>query len=80
MPQKTELDLPESVSPSAKPAADETHSAAAAPPARSQGFFRLHPRAPMILAIAFVVLLVGGYFAYQYFSSYESTDDAEVDG
>ena len=34
----------------------------------------------MILAIAFVVLLVGGYFAYQYFSSYESTDDAEVDG
>ena len=34
----------------------------------------------MILAIACVVLLVGGYFAYQYFSSYESTDDAEVDG
>jgi membrane fusion protein, multidrug efflux system len=26
------------------------------------------------------VLLVGGFFAYRYFSSYESTDDAEVDG
>ena len=81
MAQKTELDLPISPEASEKPAPAETHaSAAPAPPARSQGFFRLHPRAPMILAIAFVVLLVGGYFAYQYFSSYESTDDAEVDG
>ena len=26
------------------------------------------------------LLLVGGYFAYQYFASYESTDDAQVDG
>jgi membrane fusion protein (multidrug efflux system) len=81
MPQKTELDLPESASPSEKAAPAETRATAPqAPPARTQGFFRLHPRAPMILAIAFVVLLVGGYFAYQYFSSYESTDDAEVDG
>jgi len=30
--------------------------------------------------ILLVLLLVGGYFLWQYFSSYESTDDAEVDG
>ena len=34
----------------------------------------------MFLAIAFIVLLVGGFFAWRYFSTYESTDDAEVDG
>ena len=26
------------------------------------------------------LLLVGGYFTYRYFSMYETTDDAEVDG
>ncbi|HKT89585.1 MAG TPA: HlyD family secretion protein [Candidatus Sulfotelmatobacter sp.] len=30
--------------------------------------------------IGIVVLLVIGFFAYRYFTSYESTDDAEVDG
>jgi membrane fusion protein (multidrug efflux system) len=34
----------------------------------------------MFLAIAFLVLLVGSFLAYRYFSTYESTDDAEVDG
>ena len=34
----------------------------------------------MFLVIAALVLLVGGIFAYRYFSMYESTDDAEVDG
>jgi membrane fusion protein (multidrug efflux system) len=32
------------------------------------------------VVIALVVLLVAGFFAYRYFSSYESTDDAQVDG
>ncbi len=32
------------------------------------------------VAIAIIVLLVAGFFAYRYFSSYESTDDAQVDG
>src|ERR1017187_4152069 len=32
------------------------------------------------ILIAVVVLLVVGFFAYRYFTSYESTDDAEVDG
>jgi membrane fusion protein, multidrug efflux system len=30
--------------------------------------------------IAIIVLLVVGFFAYRYFTSYESTDDAQVDG
>jgi membrane fusion protein (multidrug efflux system) len=34
----------------------------------------------MLLTIAFVVLLAGGFLAYRYFSTYETTDDAEVDG
>jgi len=32
------------------------------------------------VGIAIVVLLVAGYFVYRYLSSYESTDDAQVDG
>jgi membrane fusion protein (multidrug efflux system) len=79
MAQKTELDLPVNLPPAEKPAPAETHSAAP-PPARPEGFFHIHPRAPMILAIAFVVLLVSGFLAYRYFSTYETTDDAEIDG
>ena len=32
------------------------------------------------VVVAVVVLLIAGFFAYRYFTSYESTDDAEVDG
>ncbi|HEY1678469.1 MAG TPA: HlyD family secretion protein [Candidatus Sulfotelmatobacter sp.] len=32
------------------------------------------------VVIAVVILLVVGFFAYRYFTSYESTDDAQVDG
>ncbi len=32
------------------------------------------------VVIAVIVLLVVGFFAYRYFTSYESTDDAQVDG
>ena len=32
------------------------------------------------VVIAIVALLVGGYFVYRYTSSYESTDDAQIDG
>jgi membrane fusion protein (multidrug efflux system) len=32
------------------------------------------------LVVAIIVLLIAGFFAYRYFTSYESTDDAEVDG
>jgi membrane fusion protein (multidrug efflux system) len=32
------------------------------------------------VGIAVIALLVAGFFAYRYFTSYESTDDAQVDG
>jgi membrane fusion protein (multidrug efflux system) len=32
------------------------------------------------VGIAVIVLLVAGFFAYRYFTSYQSTDDAQVDG
>jgi membrane fusion protein, multidrug efflux system len=76
MPQQTEVSANP---PAEKPRPDETHSASP-PPARDESYFKLHPRAPMYLAIAAVVLLVAGFFTYRYFSMYESTDDAEVDG
>lgn len=34
----------------------------------------------MVLIIAALVLLVGGVLAWRYFTSYESTDDAQIDG
>src|SRR4029077_20417432 len=36
-------------------------------------------RRTFIILIAVVVLLVGGFFLWRYFSSYESTDDAQAD-
>ena len=32
------------------------------------------------VVIAVLVLVIVGFFAYRYFTSYESTDDAQVDG
>jgi len=34
----------------------------------------------IVLAVAIVLLLVAGFFVYRYVTSYESTDDAQVDG
>ena len=39
-----------------------------------------NPRFRMFLIIGIVVLLVAGFFLFRYFSSYESTDDAQIDG
>lgn len=58
----------------------ETHSASPPPEYRRRGFFQANPRARLYIVIAAIVLIVGGIFAWRYFSSYESTDDAEVDG
>src|SRR6266446_420774 len=38
------------------------------------------PRAKWGLIFAALVLIVGGFFLWRYFSSYESTDDAQIDG
>lgn len=44
-------------------------------PSRAQS-----PGFRIAVVIALIVLLVVGFFAYRYFTSYESTDDAQVDG
>ena len=54
-------------------------------PATEQDFHRRPSRTQSSgfrigLAIAIVVLIIAGIFAYRYFTSYESTDDAQVDG
>src|SRR4051812_10028103 len=44
-------------------------------PSRTQS-----PGFRIAILIALIVLLVVGFFAYRYFTSYESTDDAQIDG
>jgi membrane fusion protein (multidrug efflux system) len=67
--------------PAEQPSATETHSASPPPPrAGSRNLLRSNPRARVFLIGAVIVLLIGGIFAFRYFASYESTDDAEVDG
>jgi membrane fusion protein, multidrug efflux system len=63
----------------------ETTSRPAAPPtppptSRASDYLRERPRARIFIIIAVIAVIVGGIFAWRYFSSYESTDDAEVDG
>src|SRR5512142_261811 len=38
------------------------------------------PRLRMFIIIGVVVLLVAGFFLWRYFNSYQSTDDAQIDG
>lgn len=57
-----------------------SHSAAPPPVSRSDNFLRSRPHARLYLIGAIIIILVGGFFAVRYFLSYESTDDAEVDG
>jgi membrane fusion protein, multidrug efflux system len=82
MAQPTETELPH---PPAEDSAAPTPTTSAevrqnpqAPRARS--FLKGNPRAHGILIAAILVVLVGGFFAWRYFSSYEDTDDAQVDG
>jgi membrane fusion protein (multidrug efflux system) len=72
-----QADVERETAPKAPPS--ETHSAVQPPP-RKKGFFEERPHARLILIIAVLALLVGGFFLYRYFASYESTDDAQVDG
>jgi membrane fusion protein (multidrug efflux system) len=69
--------------PEQRASVSETHSAQSVidpPVSRPRGFFRDNPNARLYLIIAVILVLVAGFFAWRYFSSYESTDDAEVDG
>jgi membrane fusion protein, multidrug efflux system len=47
---------------------------------RAVGFFRSHPRAKWLIAAVVILLLIGGFFIWQYYSVRESTDDAQIDG
>jgi len=91
MAQRTEVESPQnptdpSVAPSERPAASstrlpsETHSASEPPPSRGSRFIQSNPRARFYLIAVVLVLVVAGIFAWRYFQSYESTDDAQVDG
>ena len=79
MAQSTEAEV-SSKSPAANPAPTETHSAEPPPASHASAFFQERPHARMLLIVVVLVLLVGGFFTWRYLSSYESTDDAEVDG
>jgi membrane fusion protein, multidrug efflux system len=56
------------------------------PPADSEARYRrraqllAHPRAKLGLFFVIAVLLVAGVLLWRYFGSYESTDDAQIDG
>jgi membrane fusion protein, multidrug efflux system len=39
-----------------------------------------NPRLRMFIIVGVVVLLVAGFFLWRYFNSYQSTDDAQIDG
>ncbi len=63
----------------------ETPAAQPAPPNgearyRRRAAFLGNKRAKWVIGLAVLVLLVLGFFAWHYFASYESTDDAQVDG
>jgi len=47
---------------------------------RSAVWVKTHPIATVAIVILLVALLVGGWFLWNYLQSYESTDDAQVDG
>jgi membrane fusion protein, multidrug efflux system len=80
MAQNVEVEAPPRASSASAPSSSETRPAAPAPPPRKRGFFEQNPRARMYLIVGAIVLVVAVFFAWRYFSSYESTDDAQVDG
>jgi membrane fusion protein, multidrug efflux system len=61
--------------PSGTPATRDTEAL----PRPARGSTRSKNRRNMLIAIVVLVLIVGGIFLWRYLSSYESTDDAQVD-
>lgn len=79
-PAEQSVAPPEKPAPAAAAIASETHSASEPPPSRAGSFIQSNPNARLFLILGILVVLVLGFFAWRYFESYESTDDAEVDG
>jgi membrane fusion protein (multidrug efflux system) len=68
-----------------QPQAQRTTSQPAPLPAsdrdlRWKSFRAGNPRFRVFLIVGIVVLLVAGFFLWRYFTSYEDTDDAQIDG
>lgn len=78
MAEKAELESPPSP-PAENGSVHETRSPVQPKSFRSRGVLD-RPGARLLLVAAVLVLLIGGFLAWRYFSSYESTDDAQVDG
>src|SRR6267143_2491833 len=79
------MEPPSSVAAESKPQPDARVPQPAAPPdseARYQrrSAFLNHPRTKWGLILAVLVILIGIFFLWRYLASYESTDDAQVDG
>lgn len=81
MSPRTDVEAPSAPveTPANNQATSETHSAAPPPPPRRK-LLPTSPGARLLLLIVVIGVLVGAFFAWRYFSSYESTDDAQVDG
>src|SRR5215471_9371448 len=67
----------EKASPTAVETGKETRTDARSPAETEQ--LRRNRRKTMIFALAGLAVLVAGFFLWRYLSSYESTDDAQVD-
>lgn len=47
---------------------------------RARRWVARHPLGTIVLALALVILVIGGIFLWNYLESYQSTDDAQIDG
>src|SRR6202167_6738005 len=79
MAQNTEVDA-RPTAPAENTSTPETAPAQPPAGARASDYLRERPRTRLFLIVAVLAVLVVIFFAWRYFASYESTDDAEVDG
>jgi membrane fusion protein (multidrug efflux system) len=56
------------------------HKINASEPGRRRPYFRVHPGAKWVLLVMGLLLVVGGIFVWRYYSTHETTDDAQIDG
>ncbi len=72
--ETTVRDTPETASPGQAPLPASERDL------RWRKFASPHPRLRVALIMGGMVLVVAGFFLWRYFTSYESTDDAQIDG
>src|ERR1700677_3809225 len=78
MAEKTQLEAPPSAPAENPPAqsAQPSQTPPPPPPFKPRQNLRGRPGTRWLIIGAVIVLVIGGFFAWRYFSSYESTDDA----